>query len=96
MPKNILIFSDGTGQAGGISFDERRSNVSYARHAISIDENRAAFQRVGWGGAQSDRPEKDGQGIDTFQQFWFAETIRTLAGAMPKTNRGFQTSRLRG
>jgi Uncharacterized alpha/beta hydrolase domain (DUF2235) len=27
MPKNILIFSDGTGQAGGISFDERRSNI---------------------------------------------------------------------
>ena len=25
--KNILIFSDGTGQAGGISFDERRSNI---------------------------------------------------------------------
>lgn len=27
MPKNILIFSDGTGQAGGISLDERRSNI---------------------------------------------------------------------
>src|SRR6185437_10251576 len=27
MPKNILIFSDGTGQAGGISFDENRSNI---------------------------------------------------------------------
>ena len=27
MSKNILIFSDGTGQAGGISFDERRSNI---------------------------------------------------------------------
>jgi len=25
--KNILIFSDGTGQAGGISVDERRSNI---------------------------------------------------------------------
>src|SRR6185437_11198508 len=27
MPKNIIIFSDGTGQAGGVSFDERRSNI---------------------------------------------------------------------
>lgn len=27
MSKNILIFSDGTGQAGGISLDERRSNI---------------------------------------------------------------------
>jgi len=27
MARNILIFSDGTGQAGGLFFDERRSNV---------------------------------------------------------------------
>jgi uncharacterized protein (DUF2235 family) len=27
MSKNILIFSDGTGQAGGVSFDENRSNI---------------------------------------------------------------------
>ncbi|MCY1327594.1 hypothetical protein D9M69_131310 [compost metagenome] len=27
MPKNVLIFSDGTGQAGGLLPDERRSNV---------------------------------------------------------------------
>ena len=27
MPKNILIFSDGTGQGGGLTVDERRSNV---------------------------------------------------------------------
>jgi hypothetical protein len=26
MPKNIVIFSDGTGQAGGINFDEARTN----------------------------------------------------------------------
>jgi hypothetical protein len=28
MPKNIVIFSDGTGQAGGINFDEARTNIS--------------------------------------------------------------------
>ena len=27
MPRNILIFSDGTGQAGGILVDENRSNI---------------------------------------------------------------------
>jgi uncharacterized protein (DUF2235 family) len=27
VPKNILIFSDGTGQAGGITFDEDRTNI---------------------------------------------------------------------
>ena len=27
MAKNILIFSDGTGQAGGVTFDENRSNI---------------------------------------------------------------------
>jgi uncharacterized protein (DUF2235 family) len=27
MPKNIAIFADGTGQQGGIYFDERRSNI---------------------------------------------------------------------
>ncbi len=27
MPKNIVIFSDGTGQRSGLTFDERRSNI---------------------------------------------------------------------
>jgi hypothetical protein len=27
VPKNIVIFSDGTGQVGGINFDEARTNV---------------------------------------------------------------------
>ena len=27
MPRNILIFSDGTGQAGGLTPDERISNI---------------------------------------------------------------------
>lgn len=27
MPKNIVIFSDGTGQRGGVTFDESRSNI---------------------------------------------------------------------
>ena len=27
MAKNIVIFSDGTGQRGGITFDENRTNI---------------------------------------------------------------------
>ena len=27
MPRNLVIFSDGTGQQGGVFFDERRSNI---------------------------------------------------------------------
>ena len=53
----------------------------YARHAISIDENRAAFQRVGWGSTKSSRPEKDEQGIDTFQQYWFAGNHSDIGGS---------------
>src|SRR4051794_29146390 len=26
-PRNIIIYSDGTGQRGGVAFDERRSNI---------------------------------------------------------------------
>jgi uncharacterized protein (DUF2235 family) len=36
MPRNILIFSDGTGQAGGLSPDERISNVYKPSRATRI------------------------------------------------------------
>jgi len=36
MPKNIVIFSDGTGQAGGIHFDEARTNVYKLYRACRI------------------------------------------------------------
>lgn len=66
-----------------MSFEDKtlNDNVRYARHAISIDENRAAFKRVGWGGARSERPYKDEQGIDTFQQFWFAGNHSDIGGS---------------
>jgi hypothetical protein len=68
-------------------------NVKYARHAISIDENRAAFQRVGWGDPHGARPDKDALGIDTFQQYWLQVITPISVAAMPKMNRGFLTSR---
>ena len=56
-------------------------NVKYARHAISIDENRTAFQRVGWGDPSDAWPSKDAQGIDTFQQYWFAGNHSDIGGS---------------
>jgi hypothetical protein len=68
---------------GRMSFEDKtlNDNVRYARHAISIDENRAAFQRVGWGEPGEMRPEKDDQGIDTFQQYWFAGNHSDIGGS---------------
>lgn len=42
MPKNILIFSDGIGQAGGVSFDERRSNIYKLYLALSLSQIKSA------------------------------------------------------
>jgi hypothetical protein len=41
MPKNIVIFSDGTGQAGGINFDEARTNIYklYRAYRVGSDES---------------------------------------------------------
>jgi len=68
---------------GRMSFEDKtlNDNVRYARHAISIDENRVAFARVGWGSSKSSRPDKDEQGIDTFQQYWFAGNHSDIGGS---------------
>ena len=56
MAKNILVFSDGTGQVGGYTFDEDRSNVYKLYRAtrvgpdLCIDPNQqAAFYDPGLG-----------------------------------------------
>ncbi len=66
-----------------MSFEDKtlNDNVRYARHAISIDENRAAFSRVPWGLSSAARSEKDAQGIDTFQQHWFAGNHSDVGGS---------------
>jgi hypothetical protein len=71
---------------GRMSFDDKtlNDNVRYARHAISIDENRASFTRVGWGDPHSTRPEKDADGIFTFRQFWFAGNHSDIGGSYPE------------
>jgi hypothetical protein len=52
-------------------------NVAYARHAMSIDERRKAFQRVPWG-KTADEKEKDPQ---WFVQCWFAGNHSDIGGS---------------
>lgn len=54
-------------------------NVNYARHAISIDESRADFQRVPWGQKQSEW--KVGiHKMDPMEQIWFAGNHADIGG----------------
>jgi len=72
---------------GRMSFEDRslNDNVRYARHAISIDENRKAFPRVPWGDPASSRPYQDEQGVITFRQYWFAGNHSDIGGSYPET-----------
>jgi uncharacterized protein (DUF2235 family) len=58
MPKNVVIFSDGTGQAGGINFDEARTNVYKLYRACRVGPDtkvepseQVAFYDAGLGSA---------------------------------------------
>ena len=68
---------------GRMSFEDKtlNDNVRYARHAISIDENRAAFARVGWGDPHGSRPDRDADGFSTFEQVWFAGNHSDIGGS---------------
>lgn len=58
-------------------------NVPYARHAISIDENRANFDRVRWGSPRQVRPPVPGA-PNWFEQFWFAGNHSDIGGGYPE------------
>jgi hypothetical protein len=53
-------------------------NVGYARHAISIDEDRASFQRVPWYSVKT--TARDTAGIQWFEQVWFAGVHADIGG----------------
>lgn len=62
-------------------YDNRLSpRVRYARHAISIDEDRATFQRVPWGTIGVPN-EPDENGINWFEQVWFAGNHSDVGGS---------------
>jgi uncharacterized protein (DUF2235 family) len=68
---------------GRMSFEDitLNDNIPYARHAISIDEERASFDRVRWGDPKSPRPFQDEQGFIAFQQKWFAGNHSDIGGS---------------
>jgi hypothetical protein len=55
--------------------------VPYARHAISIDENRAEFNRVRWIGDPGIE-----SGINKFEQVWFAGNHSDVGGSYPEND----------
>ena len=55
-------------------------NIPYAKHAISIDENRNDFRRVGWDPGDTDRPERDEKGNIFFEQVWFPGNHADIGG----------------
>lgn len=62
-------------------YDNRLSpRVKYARHALSIDEDRKTFQRVGWGTKGVDN-EPDDKGVIWFEQVWFAGNHSDVGGS---------------
>jgi uncharacterized protein (DUF2235 family) len=57
--------------------------VTYARHAISIDERRADFPRVPWGGAGSLRRRQPDE-LAQLEQLWFAGNHADIGGGYPE------------
>ncbi|HEY1803269.1 MAG TPA: DUF2235 domain-containing protein [Terracidiphilus sp.] len=55
--------------------------VWYARHAMSIDENRADFARVPWGSSQNKGPPRADAYPDWLDQIWFAGVHSDVGGS---------------
>lgn len=55
-------------------------NVGYAKHAISIDENRADFKRVGWAPTAEKADKRDAHGNLYFEQVWFPGVHADIGG----------------
>jgi uncharacterized protein (DUF2235 family) len=55
--------------------------VWYARHAMSIDENRADFARVPWGSSQNKGPPRPDSYPDWLDQIWFAGVHSDVGGS---------------
>jgi hypothetical protein len=60
------------------------SSVGYARHAISIDENRKRFPRVGWGHSDDTSQENRGD-LAWLKQEWFAGNHSDIGGSYPES-----------
>jgi hypothetical protein len=60
-------------------------NVEYAKHAISIDENREDFKRVPWAPDGSRTGKRDAFGNIYFEQVWFAGVHADVGGGYPES-----------
>jgi hypothetical protein len=58
------------------------SNVGYAKHAISIDENPADFKLVGWSPTQEKQDKRDEHGNLYFEQVWFPAVHADIGGGL--------------
>ena len=66
-------------------YDKQLSpKVSFARHAISIDEHRKDFDRVPWGMAGAEMPIREGGKFLWFKQLWFAGNHADIGGGYPE------------
>ncbi len=61
-------------------------NVNYARHAISIDENRADFVRVPWKPSDAMKTPSDSAGNACFEQIWFPCVHADVGGGYDENN----------
>lgn len=69
----------------GANFDRLLSRfVGYARSANAIDETRADFDRVGWGGAEP-AAQAEASGPERLIQLWFAGNHSDVGGSYPET-----------
>ena len=59
-------------------------NVTYAKHAISIDEDRKDFRRVRWIPDESKATTRDTFGNLNFEQVWFAGVHADIGGGYPE------------
>lgn len=65
-------------------YDNRLSpRVKYAGHAVSIDEDRKTFQRVGRG-TEGVANQPDESGVNWFEQYWFAGNHPAIGGSYPE------------
>jgi Uncharacterized alpha/beta hydrolase domain (DUF2235) len=55
-------------------------NVGYAKHAISIDENREDFARVSWSPTAEKQDQRDQDGNLYFEQVWFPGVHADIGG----------------
>jgi len=71
-------------------------NVPYAKHAISIDENRKDFQRVPWNPSEAAAgPVRDQNGNIFFEQVWFPGNHADVGGGYDENESRLSDATLR-